>query len=511
MTAPVVRARARRPGRHQDVWTSFLGSARGRWSGRPARWPSPSGPRGGGHPAAAWIGTVTLEMSPGRRARPQPGRCSTSRTSRRRRTSLDALGELVNMIGGNVKSLLPSGFGPRAAHGRRRPLSRPVRPARRAAEHCRADLPGPAPPSWCGSGRTQPRRKTPPHEDPHRRRQPRDAPDRHPHPAPGRATTATTSSRPRTATDGFDAVRDHRPDLVLSDWNMPEMTGIELLRRLRANGPGRPVRLRHLRGLRRRWRASAHAGRCAVPDRQAVHPRGLPRGPRPRAGRAGGHQRPLHDTRTAAKAVRDMLTDLLGRTVEVRRRPCRSRPGRASPSPSRSTSTTRRSFAAVGVADLRFSACVARRSASSLHRPPTRRSRTGALSDTLAENLHEVLNIAASLLNAEAVEHVRLDQMLRPRHSAAGAVAACVQALGRRLDLGVDIAGYGKDDSASSSSADPCGAPRAPWGVGGRRPGGTRPRGLTCTHCSALRCSASTWSDASGVVRWPPSSSRRWP
>ena len=41
------------------------------------------------------------------------------------------------------------------------------------------------------------------------------------------------------ASDGkqaFDAVVAEKPDLVLSDWNMPEMTGVEVLRTLRANG-----------------------------------------------------------------------------------------------------------------------------------------------------------------------------------------------------------------------------------------------------------------------------------
>jgi two-component system chemotaxis response regulator CheY len=41
------------------------------------------------------------------------------------------------------------------------------------------------------------------------------------------------------AEDGQDAlekVRSEAPDLVLSDWNMPRMTGIELLRSLRASG-----------------------------------------------------------------------------------------------------------------------------------------------------------------------------------------------------------------------------------------------------------------------------------
>ena len=45
------------------------------------------------------------------------------------------------------------------------------------------------------------------------------------------------------AVDGVTAlasIAEQQPDLVLSDWNMPEMTGIDLLRRLRASG--NPVR-----------------------------------------------------------------------------------------------------------------------------------------------------------------------------------------------------------------------------------------------------------------------------
>jgi two-component system chemotaxis response regulator CheY len=41
------------------------------------------------------------------------------------------------------------------------------------------------------------------------------------------------------AADGkqaFDATVTEQPDLVLSDWNMPEMTGVEVLRALRAGG-----------------------------------------------------------------------------------------------------------------------------------------------------------------------------------------------------------------------------------------------------------------------------------
>jgi two-component system chemotaxis response regulator CheY len=45
------------------------------------------------------------------------------------------------------------------------------------------------------------------------------------------------------AVNGVEAlqlVHQHDPDLVLSDWNMPEMTGIELLRTLRGAGHAVP-------------------------------------------------------------------------------------------------------------------------------------------------------------------------------------------------------------------------------------------------------------------------------
>jgi two-component system chemotaxis response regulator CheY len=36
--------------------------------------------------------------------------------------------------------------------------------------------------------------------------------------------------------DALTAIRGNQPDLVLCDWNMPEMSGIDLLKALRAEG-----------------------------------------------------------------------------------------------------------------------------------------------------------------------------------------------------------------------------------------------------------------------------------
>ena len=40
--------------------------------------------------------------------------------------------------------------------------------------------------------------------------------------------------------DAYDKVQAENPDLVLSDWNMPNMTGLECLQALRSAGSGVP-------------------------------------------------------------------------------------------------------------------------------------------------------------------------------------------------------------------------------------------------------------------------------
>ena len=50
--------------------------------------------------------------------------------------------------------------------------------------------------------------------------------------------------QPIEASNGVEAlqvIEQQSPDIVLSDWNMPEMKGIELLQTLRANGKQVPL------------------------------------------------------------------------------------------------------------------------------------------------------------------------------------------------------------------------------------------------------------------------------
>ncbi len=41
-------------------------------------------------------------------------------------------------------------------------------------------------------------------------------------------------------TQALQMIQDENPDLVLCDWNMPGLDGLDVLRTIRANGDGRP-------------------------------------------------------------------------------------------------------------------------------------------------------------------------------------------------------------------------------------------------------------------------------
>ncbi len=68
---------------------------------------------------------------------------------------------------------------------------------------------------------------------------------------------------------------------------------------------------------------------------------------------------------------------------------------------------------------------------------------SGLLSPQLFDNTAEILNVAASLFNADGAPHLRLYQTFAPRETLPGDAQRMMRAFVRRLDVEVEISGYG--------------------------------------------------------------------
>ena len=143
------------------------------------------------------------------------------------------------------------------------------------------------------------------------------------------------------------------------------------------------------------------------------------------------------------KEIRDLFEGLLGRDVTlVPTSPLA--PSAGSPRTVAIYVDDHFGLRAVIGCDLEFSARAG--AALALVPAPTANAviETKGLDDALAENLYEVLNVAASMFNAPGAVHVRLLEL----HPAGRAIPPQVESrlltLGRREDLEVTIAGYGQ-------------------------------------------------------------------
>jgi hypothetical protein len=66
------------------------------------------------------------------------------------------------------------------------------------------------------------------------------------------------------------------------------------------------------------------------------------------------------------------------------------------------------------------------------------------LNPTIAENVGELCNVLTSLLNREGGPHVKLHQVVYPGTQLPTDVQAHLMAMGRRLDLMIEVSRYGK-------------------------------------------------------------------
>ncbi len=69
--------------------------------------------------------------------------------------------------------------------------------------------------------------------------------------------------------------------------------------------------------------------------------------------------------------------------------------------------------------------------------------KSGLLPVRLGENVAEVLNVAASLFNADGAPHLRLDSVYGGDMPVPADIATLSKAYSPRLDLELDVAGYG--------------------------------------------------------------------
>ncbi|MGG5257733.1 response regulator [Phycicoccus avicenniae] len=249
---------------------------------------------------------------------------------------------------------------------------------------------------------------------------------------------------------GLEAVAAHRPDLVLSDWNMPEMSGLEFLEALRASGDGTPFGFVTSEGsVTMRSQALAAGalflvGKPFTAESFALHLD-------PVLGR-GGHAPAVaavedrvlgHNGLPERKETRDLLERLLGRDCVVT-----DALGYPTPADGRTTSgeivDDEGRVTALLVADhelvVRAGACLSLTPAGAAEDLV----KDGETTPPVRAAFSEVLNVFTSLFNGGGGTHVRLGRVWFPPEAPPADVLGTVDGSLTRDDLAVSVAGYGE-------------------------------------------------------------------
>ncbi|MBO3086660.1 hypothetical protein [Cellulomonas fengjieae] len=145
----------------------------------------------------------------------------------------------------------------------------------------------------------------------------------------------------------------------------------------------------------------------------------------------------------SAKAVRELVEGLVGRDVQVTTGGAMLDPAEGDGTLVGAYVDDRLALTAIVLLDLPLAAYVG----AALGLVPARTAESavaeGVLPSGLQENAGEVLNVLASLFNAEGAPHVRLDTIYPPGGPLPADVATWVPAFVRRTDLDMEVSGYG--------------------------------------------------------------------
>jgi hypothetical protein len=138
--------------------------------------------------------------------------------------------------------------------------------------------------------------------------------------------------------------------------------------------------------------------------------------------------------------LRDLLTELLGREVSAVRS---DQPVDPSQGAIADYVTDEGAVAAIVVCDLAF-ACRAGAAITLVPAPAAEEALAeGALTPTLVENLREILNVTARLLNSAQTPHVRLREVRAPGSQPPAEVLRLAAQPADRRSFEVEIQGYG--------------------------------------------------------------------
>jgi hypothetical protein len=144
-----------------------------------------------------------------------------------------------------------------------------------------------------------------------------------------------------------------------------------------------------------------------------------------------------------AKDVRDLLEGMLGRDVDLVTGGAMVDPGAAGGAQVGIYVDAHLGLRALVVADLPLAA----RAGAAIALMPAGAAEVAIeeeqLSEALYENAYEILNVTASLFNVDGAPHVKLDRCYAPGEALPGDVAGYVLAYVRRLDVDVNVKGYG--------------------------------------------------------------------
>lgn len=246
------------------------------------------------------------------------------------------------------------------------------------------------------------------------------------------------------------AVAEHRPDLILSGWNMPVMSGIDALHALRRRGDHTPFAFVTAESSPAMRHRALNAGALFVLAKpftadslgrhldDAVSAGLTPTGPDQIAPEPTGAT-----VLPPRKAVRDLLERLLGKTCPVADgTPVTAHTGSVDVTVAE-VITDDGHIAAVILASREF----AIKAGACLSLVPPSGAADAISSGEVPEQVRaafaEVLNVLSALFNSPDSPHVRLGRIWVGSQTVPPTVAAIGREVGAREDLRISIAGYG--------------------------------------------------------------------